>query len=198
MKTQTRTKQIEKTQAKRTAILNAALAQITLFGFHGTSIKMIATSAEVATGSIYNHFANKEEVIQALYLQIVTEINEIVNTQNDTTIPFEQNFVNIWTAILELYISDPRKPEFITQFAYSPYIIETTKNEPHLLLEPILEIFNSAREKGLIKNLPNPALLALTHSPISSLVRMAKYEQIDLAGLAISNYSQACWDSIKI
>ena len=74
MKTQTRTKQIEKTQAKRTAILNAALAQITLFGFHGTSIKMIAATAEVATGSIYNHFANKEEVIQALYLQIVTSM----------------------------------------------------------------------------------------------------------------------------
>tara|TARA_R110002050_G_scaffold129000_1_gene250444 strand:- start:39594 stop:40190 length:597 start_codon:yes stop_codon:yes gene_type:complete len=198
MKSKTSTVQQEKLNAKRVAILESALDQITLYGFHGTSIKMIASSANVAAGSIYNHFSNKEEVIQAVYLRLVSEINEVVLNHHDPAVPFEQDFLNIWNAILQLYISDTRKPEFISQFAYSPYILEKSKTSPQILLEPVLEIFNSARQNGLIKNLPNPALLALTHSPISSLVRMAKYEQIDLAELSISNYSQACWDSIKI
>ncbi len=198
MKAKTSTKLHDKLRAKRTAILDAALAQITLYGFHGTSIKMISTTANVAAGSIYNHFANKEEVIQALYLQIGLEINEIVLSNHDPSIAFEEDFLNIWTAILELYISDPRKPEFITQYAYSPYIIEQTKEQPDPLLTPVLEIFDTARAQGFIKDFPNTALLALTHSPITSLVRMAKYERIELANVAITKYAQACWDAIKI
>ena len=198
MKSNTSTKLKDKLHAKRIAILDAALSQISMYGFHGTSIKMISTAANVAAGSIYNHFANKEEVIQALYIQIGKEINDIVTSNHDPSIRFEDDFLNIWTAILELYISDPRKPEFITQYTYSPYIIERTKKQPDTLLAPVLEIFDTARAQGFIKDLPNTAILALTHSPITSLVRMAKYERIELANVAITKYAQACWDAIKI
>ncbi len=183
---------------KHTAILNAALEQITRYGFHGTSIKMIATSAEVAAGSIYNHFANKEEVIKALYLSIGAEINQLISRTHDDSIPFEQDFLNIWKAILQLYVNDPRKPEFITQFTYSPYIISQTANQPDVLLEPVLEIFTRAKKQGVVKNIPNAALIALCHSPITSLVRMANYGRLTITKTDIEEYAQACWDAIKI
>ena len=182
---------------KHSAILNAALDQISMFGFHGTSIKMIATAAKVAAGSIYNHFANKEEVIKALYLTIGTEINELVINTHDPKIPFEENFLIIWKTILNFYVADPRKPEFITQFAYSPYIISQTENKPDVLLEPVLEMFSLAKAQGAIKNIPNAALVALSHSPITALVRMAKYGRLQISETDIEQYSQACWDAIK-
>ena len=183
---------------KHTAILNAALEQISMYGFHGTSIKMIANSAQVATGSIYNHFSNKEEVINALYQTIGTEINELVTHTHNPNQPFEQDFLTIWKVILNHYLSDSRKSEFITQYAYSPYIITQTEKAPDILLAPILDIYSQAKKNGIIKNLPNSALLALTHSPITSLVRMAKYGRLTITDLNIEQYAQACWDSIKI
>ncbi|CDF79459.1 transcriptional regulator, TetR family [Formosa agariphila KMM 3901] len=187
-----------KKAAKHSAILNAALGQITMYGFHDTSIKRIAASAQVSAGSIYNHFENKEEVIKELYLHIGNEINTLINATHNSNIPFEEDFFNIWKAILKFYINDPRKPEFVTQFTYSPYIISQADNQAEELLEPIQEIFTRAKEDGVIKNLSNAALIALSHSPITSIVRMANYGRLTITDTEIEAYAQACWDAIKL
>ncbi|MHA7943997.1 TetR/AcrR family transcriptional regulator [Formosa sp. 3Alg 14/1] len=183
---------------KHSAILQAALEQITMYGFHGTSIKMIAASAQVSAGSIYNHFENKEEVIKELYLHIGAEINALIKSTHNSNISFKEDFFNIWKAILHLYINDPNKPEFITQFTYSPYIISQADTQSDVLLEPILEIFTKAKAEGIIKNIPNSALVALSHSPITSLVKMANYGKLTISDTEIETYAQACWDAIKL
>lgn len=183
---------------KRKAILEASLSLITSNGFHGTSMKMIAESAQVAAGTIYVYFANKEEMIKALYQEIGLEINEIINSCNKPELPFAVNFMSIWTAILDFYKMDPRKPEFITQFTYSPYIIDEDNGGNNLLLDPVKTIFEEAKIKKLVKDLPIASLIALSHSPITALVRMAKYQHIDLTNIEIKQYALACWDAISI
>ena len=187
-----------KVKDKRRAILEASLGLITSHGFHGTSMKMIAEKAQIAAGTIYVYFANKEEMIKALYQEIGLEINEIINTQNKPKSPFSVNFMSIWTAILDFYRMDPRKPEFITQFTYSPYIIDEVSGDQNILLEPINSIFEEAKKKGLIKNLPIASLIALSHSPITALVRMTKYRHVALTDVEIREYARSCWAAICI
>jgi len=186
-----------KIKDKRAAILDAALSLITSNGFHGTSMKMIAEKAKIATGTIYVHFVDKEEMIINLYKKIGQEINAIISERLINNDSLHQKFISIWTAILKLYIIDPRKPEFITQYAYSPYITTTQGKSINKLFGPIESFFEEAKKEGVIKNMPFEALIALSHSPIASFVRMAKYEKIQLADLEVKNYSQACWDAIK-
>jgi AcrR family transcriptional regulator len=38
-------------------------------GYHGTSMRQIAKKAGVALGGIYNHFASKEEIFEAVWLE---------------------------------------------------------------------------------------------------------------------------------
>lgn len=54
------------TQARRTQILNAATAVFAEKGFHRTKIKDIAQCAGLATGTIYNYFTNKEDLLLGL------------------------------------------------------------------------------------------------------------------------------------
>lgn len=183
-----------KIKDKRKAILDAALTLITTNGFHGTSIKMIANEAKIAAGTIYIHFSNKEEMILELYESIGKEINKIIRENISLPLTSHQNFIRIWSEVLSFYIIDPRKPEFITQFTYSPYITSKFSN---LLLAPVLTFFEKAQSQKEIKDLPISALIALSHSPITSLVRMAKYGQIELKDIEVQDYSQACWDAIK-
>ena len=187
-----------KVKDKKKAILEASLSLITSHGFHGTSMKMIAEKAHIAAGTIYVYFANKEEMIKALYQEIGMEINEIINAKNKHQLPFSVNFMSIWTAILDFYRMDPRKPEFITQFTYSPYIHDEANVGDNGLLEPIKTIFEEAKNNGLVKNLPIPALIALSHSPITALVRMNKSQHLHLTDVEIREYAQACWDAICI
>lgn len=74
----------ERTQAE---ILAAAHKLFVENGFHGTSMRQIAEAAGIAVGGIYNHFANKEEIFSATFVQY-HPFNEImpalIAAQGDT------------------------------------------------------------------------------------------------------------------
>ncbi|MBN2548781.1 MAG: TetR/AcrR family transcriptional regulator [Anaerolineales bacterium] len=53
----------------RLEIIQAAHDLFVRQGYHGTSIRQIARSANIALGGLYNHFAGKEEVFQAVFLE---------------------------------------------------------------------------------------------------------------------------------
>ncbi|MGW0040014.1 TetR/AcrR family transcriptional regulator [Gordonia sp. NPDC003376] len=49
-----------------TAILDAAVATMAAKGYHGTSVRDIATVAGVASGSIYTHFGSKHDLLMLI------------------------------------------------------------------------------------------------------------------------------------
>jgi AcrR family transcriptional regulator len=53
----------------RQAIIQAAHDLFLQQGYHGTSMRQIARNAEIALGGLYNHFASKEEVFEAVFLE---------------------------------------------------------------------------------------------------------------------------------
>jgi AcrR family transcriptional regulator len=50
----------------RNAILDAAEAVFAEHGFHGARIQDVAERARVGVGTVYNHFAQKEDILRAL------------------------------------------------------------------------------------------------------------------------------------
>lgn len=60
---------ISKGQQTRELLIEAALHQFATNGYHGTSMRQIADAAGLAVGSIYNHFASKEEILKAVIVQ---------------------------------------------------------------------------------------------------------------------------------
>jgi AcrR family transcriptional regulator len=52
----------------RAGILQAAHDLFIQQGYHGTSMRQIAKQADIALGGLYNHFASKEAVFEAVFL----------------------------------------------------------------------------------------------------------------------------------
>jgi AcrR family transcriptional regulator len=73
----------------RNAILDAAEAVFAERGFHGARIQDIAARARIAVGTVYNHFAHKDDVLAAL-LELRSEelIAKLQPAPGDPT-PFE-------------------------------------------------------------------------------------------------------------
>ena len=65
-----RLKQIE---AKRTAILDAALGLFSRFGLHGTTVEQIAEDASVSKTNLFYYFASKEEVYIAVLRRLLDQ-----------------------------------------------------------------------------------------------------------------------------
>ncbi len=59
---------VERHEHTRTAILQAAHDLFLKQGYHGTSMRQIAQAAQIALGGLYNHFASKENVFEAVFL----------------------------------------------------------------------------------------------------------------------------------
>lgn len=58
-----------KGEQTRELLIEAAFRQFTAYGFHGTSMRQIAEDAGLAVGGIYNHFANKDEMLKAVIVK---------------------------------------------------------------------------------------------------------------------------------
>ena len=58
-----------KPENKRQEIVQAAYGLFVQQGYHGTSMRQIASNAEIALGGLYNHFNSKEQVFKEVFLQ---------------------------------------------------------------------------------------------------------------------------------
>jgi AcrR family transcriptional regulator len=65
-----------KKRAVRAAVLDAAAALFEERGFEETKIDAIAAAADVAVGTVYNHFATKSDVLLTILLSDVDEVIE--------------------------------------------------------------------------------------------------------------------------
>ncbi|MDR3671637.1 MAG: TetR/AcrR family transcriptional regulator [Holophaga sp.] len=75
--------QCEKSERSRGAILQAALQLFSKQGYRGTSIREIATAADLSTGNVYHHFPDKE----ALFTTLLDQYWEAIDSPE---FPFNQ------------------------------------------------------------------------------------------------------------
>lgn len=84
----------EKGQDKKALILNATLELISEQGFHGTPVSQIAKRANVAVGTIYLYFPNKEDIINTLYIDIKTKLAQYILKNYSESMTIKESFFN--------------------------------------------------------------------------------------------------------
>lgn len=116
----------------RTQIEDAAIELFMEQGYHATSMRQIAERAELALGGIYNHFAGKEELFEAIILD-------------------KHPYRRILPAILE--IQGDTVEEFLNNAAH--VIIKELQSEPYFIKLMLIEIveFNGKHGSSLIKEI---------------------------------------------
>ncbi len=63
----------QRTEAKNSAILDAALRLFSRFGLHGTTVDQIAEAANVSKTNLFYYFASKEDVYVAVLQRLLDE-----------------------------------------------------------------------------------------------------------------------------
>ncbi|QUM82720.1 TetR/AcrR family transcriptional regulator [Moritella sp. 5] len=151
------------TKSKKTLILDAALALFTVNGFHGTTTAAIAREAKVATGTLFHHFATKEALIEALYLEVKKEFAQALLQPNDHNA--ESRLTDIWVNGVHWLVNHPQKMAFILLCSHSLYF---DKKIQLVIWEEVLGFFtqllNTGIRNGMIKDLPIPYLLTTCES----------------------------------
>jgi TetR/AcrR family fatty acid metabolism transcriptional regulator len=118
--------------SKRTAIVNAAIEAFAQRGFHEAKISEIAKQANVADGTVYLYFKNKEDLLIKVFEEMITErldqLQLLMNDEHsaiDKLVSFFNHHVTIFTEhpfVARLMAVELRQsPEFLEKYpTYKP------------------------------------------------------------------------------
>lgn len=183
-------------QQKEEKLLMAALHLFNEYGFHNTPTSRISKEAGVSTGTLYNYFESKEELINSLYLFIKQHSVEYIMNGFKRTEDFKEGFNRIWTLMIQWGYENPEFFKFKESFCQSPFIEHLNKeriNEQFGFLERYIR---DAMENGIIREIERELFLAVVQGIMVSTIKyINKYKPEDCQTI-IQNTFDLLWNGI--
>jgi len=188
-------------QQKRNDILEAALEQFAERGFHDAPMAQLAKKSNIAVGTIYRCFKDKEELIHELYKEVDDSLQSALVREVESTSSTQQEFVDLVSNLIHYLADHPHEFKFLEQYYNSPFGIEK-KREKFLISgssgqQSAFRNFFSGTTNNDIKSLPGHVLHALTFGPVIFLLRDVASGLIELDESLIKTLAEGCWDAIK-
>jgi AcrR family transcriptional regulator len=109
--------------------MEAALKLFTERGFHGTSTAHISIEAGVATGTLFNYFPTKEDLISSLYFDVKGRLSRSMGKGIETESTFQDKLRKLWSNLINWGVDNQEEFLFVGQFCSSPYITRFTLEE---------------------------------------------------------------------
>lgn len=186
-----------KDEQKQAAIYQAALQIVLREGFAGLKMSQVAREAGVATGTVYLYFANKEELINDLYLQLKRDSARNFLEGYDPGQPFLVGFETIWFNYFNTMLERPEEMAFLEQYYRSPYLRQAVKDETDKLLAPIFELLERGKQERLVADIDTSLLAAQLSGGMNELVRWHVMGTIELTPGKKQQAFEMAWNSIK-
>jgi AcrR family transcriptional regulator len=127
-------------QANRAAILDAAREVFADIGYGAATVRDIVRGTDLATGTFYNYFADKEEVFRTLLEESATEARALARAARRAAGTLEDFVADAYRAYFTFLASDPQLFDLMrrnagtiaTQFAEPAFGVSVTELEEDL------------------------------------------------------------------
>ena len=184
---------------KKENIFKAALHLFVKNGIDKTPTAKIAAEAGVAIGTLFHHFKNKEELVNALYLEVKSSIADSMSSGINEIKDEKEIFRHIWDSFMTWSFNNPELFQFNTLFCESPVITKNTKRQlAGETFHFLSEINKEGKTSKFSRDLPFDFLEALS---ISVLVRSARYfienPEAFNDSLIVNEAFEACWGMLN-
>ena len=177
----------------RAAAVRRALRSLVAHnGFHGASMAAVAAEAGVATGTAYVHYASKDDLVLAAYLEAKQELGRAAVAGLDPAAPAHERFVAMWLAIHEHLERDPDTARFLVQVEGSPYARPAHELAMAAEDDPLTVQASLADMAAQLAPLPYAVLYDLG---IATAVRLVA-ASVELTSTELLVVAQACWRAV--
>ncbi len=176
------------------AVRRAMRTLVAANGFHGASMSAVAHLAGVATGTAYVHYASKDDLVIATYLEVKRELGRAATADLDRAAAPHHRFVALWLALYRHLAADPDRARFIVQVDGSPYAARAHEAATRADGDPIMAEAAAADMAACLAPLPLELLFDLGLGPAVRLA--ARGEPEDAATLPV--VAAACWRAVTV
>jgi AcrR family transcriptional regulator len=160
-------------------------------GFHGASMSAVAQGAGVATGTAYVHYASKDDLVVAAYVETKRELGRAATAEIDAAAPPHERFLSLWLALYNHMRANADDARFLIQVEHSPYL-SRAHEEALADDETLLAAAQAPDLAALLAPLPVEVIWELGCAPA---IRLA-VAQTPLTKRQLSATAEACWRAI--
>lgn len=158
---------IIKKNKKRKAILDAAELIIAQKGFRAMTMDDVAKRADVAKGTLYLYFNNKDSLSAAVSARINKELNKLIEEKINHHKTGTEKIVSSGTAVVEFSIKNKEKWKVATELyqikfkdPQDPNVIELL-NEVNKMIHMMSDAYKQGKEEGTIRKDLEPVSTAI-------------------------------------
>jgi AcrR family transcriptional regulator len=148
---------------KRTAILGAATRLVADQGL-GAATAQIAKAAGVPHGSVFTYFGTKTELLNALYLELKTELTGTVLGRLRSDGDMREQLRDMWESWTHWGVANPAKRRALAQLGVSDQVSSLTRKAGYKAAQPVLELIWRVSAEGGLKSAPKPYVAALVEA----------------------------------
>ncbi|MEL0643829.1 TetR/AcrR family transcriptional regulator [Olleya sp. Ti.3.14] len=181
---------------KKQRIIITMLELVVKQGVHATPMSQVAKEANVAVGTIYHYFENKNEVIQELYMMIVQDYG-VVLMANLPEGDFKAQFESMWSNLYNYFVGNPLAFQFIEYVAAPPIISKEIVNQSVPYIANIRDFFLKGIEEKHVRNVPIRLILQMAFGTVISAVRLKSNEELEMTKAEIDLAIEMSWDAIR-
>lgn len=183
--------------SKREQILETTLELVTELGLHATPMSLIIKKSGAASGTIYHHFQNKEELIDVLYSELKKEMGDAIILNIDEPLNYKEKFFLILKNLFTFFIENPKKFKFIEYYSNSSLIEKEIKEINQRNYQAAIDFLESGIQIGILRDMPIILMINLIFGNISTLVKMIISEEIIFSEELLNKVIQSSWDSVR-
>lgn len=176
---------------KRGAILEAMLDLIVERGFHDAPMSVLSKRSGASAGVIYHYFPSKDELIRAVYERVKAVKHEVMLKGYSEEMKPHEAFLRLAQNTYRFYRTHRREVRFMDQYVNSPFCAGTAgMDDPNAA--KVLWWFRPKKKGGVLKDLPQEAIDALTQGLVQSLARAEK----GFSAETVRRVAETVWEAI--
>jgi AcrR family transcriptional regulator len=156
---------------KREQILDAALHEFANRTFAGCAVPVVAQAAGVATGTIYRYFPSKEALLNGVYQHWKLELKHRLVDAPSAAATAREEFHHWWAGLSRFVEEHPVAFEFLEMHHHEPYLDDASKALALEVDAAALSLAMRGQQRGEIRDLPAPLLVALVFGAFTGVVR---------------------------
>jgi AcrR family transcriptional regulator len=185
-----------KSDDKRKRLLDAALDLFETRGFEGVAVPEIAAKAEVATGTVYRYFKDKEALVNALYQHWKRYYNAIVLAPQSGRASIRQAFGQYWQRMMMFARTYPKAMRFMDLHHHGAYLDDESRSLSKAYAGEARAFVERARSEGAIRDLDPTLVVALMWGAAAGLTKFAASGALEFDAIAANDMEEALWRAI--
>ena len=183
---------------KRRKLLDAGLRVFAARGYDGTSVPEVAKAADVAVGSVYHYFRDKEALVNEVYRDAKTRLrtallDDLAPLDVDAPDDGKRWFDDLWARLAAFAAAEPDAFRFLEMQDHAPYLDAKSRAVELSVLVPL---YTSGQRLAGSAAPSVDVMIALLWGAFVGLIKASRLGYLKLDARRLAEARDACWRMI--